>query len=234
MSKKKRNIMIVTVVLCVCAAVYLNWSYNNQEYDESAMADASLSDAKSAEEKPVSSADGYIAEYFAQARLTRQQSRDEAMELLEQATSSETASKETIDGAMNSISAMATYSMQETQIENLILAKGFEDCVAFMSAEGVTLAVPSPAEGLSAENVAKITDTILSETNYTASQLRIIEVKPREAGGGENAAEESVQPQTQEAETSEADPQEAKTPEANPQEADTPESDTNLNDEVTE
>lgn len=224
MSKTKRNIMIAAVVLCVCAAVYLNWSYNQQGYDESAIADTNLSDAKSAEETAVNTDGDYIAEYFAQARLTRQQSRDEAMDLLEQAASAQTASKETIDGAMNSIAAMATYSMQETQIENLILAKGFEDCVAFMSADGITLAVPSPAEGLAAEDVARITDTILSETSYTAAQMRIIEVKPKEAGEGENAAEENVQPETQEADT----------PETETQGEDIPETETTLNDELTD
>ena len=30
MKKTKRNIAIVTVLLFVCAAVYFNWSYNNQ------------------------------------------------------------------------------------------------------------------------------------------------------------------------------------------------------------
>lgn len=224
MSKTKRNIMIAAVVLCVCAAVYLNWSYNQQGYDESAIADTNLSDAKSAEETAVNTDGDYIAEYFAQARLTRQQSRDEAMDLLEQAASAQTASKETIDGAMNSIAAMATYSMQETQIENLILAKGFEDCVAFMSADGITLAVPSPVEGLAAEDVARITDTILSETSYTAAQMRIIEVKPKEAGEGENAAEENVQPETQEADT----------PETETQGEDIPETETTLNDELTD
>lgn len=224
MSKTKRNIMIAAVVLCVCAAVYLNWSYNQQGYDESAIADTNLSDAKSAEETAVNTDGDYIAEYFAQARLTRQQSRDEAMDLLEQAASAQTASKETIDGAMNSIAAMATYSMQETQIENLILAKGFEDCVAFMSADGITLAVPSPVEGLAAEDVARITDTILSETSYTAAQMRIIEVKPKEAGEGENAAEENVQPETQEADT----------PETETQGEGIPETETTLNDELTD
>lgn len=177
MSKKKRNVLIVAVLLCVCAAVYLNWSYNNQAANEDALADAELADEKSSEEKVVSSVDDYISEYFAEARLTRQQSRDGAMDLLEQAASSENASQETIDGAMDSIAAMATYSMQETQIENLVLAKDFEDCVAFMSSDGITLAVPAPAEGLSAEDVARITDTVLSETDYTAAQLKIIEVK---------------------------------------------------------
>ncbi|MBP8640967.1 MAG: SpoIIIAH-like family protein, partial [Oscillospiraceae bacterium] len=72
---------------------------------------------------------------------------------------------------------MATYSMMETQIENLLLAKSFAECVAFISADGVTLAVPAPAEGLAVEDVAKITDTIVAETDFAATQIRIIEVK---------------------------------------------------------
>lgn len=177
MSKKKRNILIIAVLLCVCAAVYLNWSYNNQTTLEDVLANANLAGEKSSEEEVVSKTDDYTSEYFATARLTRQQSRDEAMDLLEQAASSENASQETIDSAMNSIAAMATYSMQETQVENLILAKDFKDCVAFMSADGITLAVPSSADGLTADEVAIITDTILSETDYTAGELKIIEVK---------------------------------------------------------
>ena len=39
------------------------------------------------------------------------------------AASAETASQETIDSAMNAISAMATCSMQESQIENLLIIK---------------------------------------------------------------------------------------------------------------
>lgn len=178
MKNVKRNVTLVVVLLCVCAAVYLNWSYNNQKSEANAYADPALADAKTKEEMDAASGAGdYLSEYFAQARLTRQQSRDEALALLEAAATSETASQETIDGAMSTIAVMANYSMQETQIENLLLAKNFSDCVAFMSAEGVTLAVPAPEEGLTAEQVAQITDAILAETDYTASQIRIIEVK---------------------------------------------------------
>lgn len=177
MSSMKRNVTLVVVLLCVCAAVYLNWSYNNQKSEASAEADPALAEAKNLEESAAVNGEDYLSEYFAQARLTRQQSRDEALALLEAAATSETASQETIDGAMSTIAVMATYSMQETQIENLLLAKNFADCVAFMSAEGVTLAVPAPEEGLTAEQVAQITDAILAETDYTAAQIRIIEVK---------------------------------------------------------
>ena len=228
MTKKKRNIIIAAVVLCLCAAVYLNVSYNNQANSEDAFADAALANAKS-EEEAQASADDYLSEYFAEARLTRQQSRDEAMKLLEQAASAQTASQETIDGAMNSIAAMASYSMQETQIENLILAKNFADCVAFMSADGITLAVPAPAEGLSAEDVARITDCIVSETDYTAAQLRIIEVKKPNA----DTAGDTVEDKTDETAGDPADSADDSVAE-NEEAAAMPEGETSLNDDVIE
>ncbi len=180
MNKTKKYITIAAVLLCVCAAVYLNWSYNNEKTGSTSLSDAELANAKSGEEA-ASGLSEEVSDYFAEARLTRQQSRDEALELLKAAAASETASQETIDGAMEAISAMANYSMLETQIENLLLAKDFAECVAFISADGVTLAVPAPAEGLTAEDVAKITDAVVAETDFAATQIRIIEVKNSKA-----------------------------------------------------
>lgn len=192
MSKTKRNVSVVAVLLCLSAAVYLNWAYNNRSADE-AMAGAELASSKSAEEMEANNLDALVSDYFAQARLTRQQSRDEAIDLLETAAASENASQETIDSAVNTIAVMANYSMLETQVENLLLAKDFAECVAFMSADGVTLAVPAPAEGLTAEQVAQITDAIIAETDFTASQIKLIEVKSgsAEAKGPETQIDET-------------------------------------------
>lgn len=174
--RTKRLVTVIAVVLCVGAAAYLNWSYNKSaELPDSES--AGLAGEKSAQTSPTTKETASNSDYFAQARLTRQQSRDEALSLLKSAASSKTASKETIDGAMNAISAMANYSMEETQIENMLLAKNFSECVAFVSADGVTLAVPAPAEGLKAEDVAKITDTITTETDFKPTQIKVIEVK---------------------------------------------------------
>ena len=182
----KRNVVMVAVLLFVCAAVYLNWSYSRQygEADpamvkaedaamEAAAAEERFTETLAVEEKQAETA----SPYFATARLTRQQSRDEALSLLETAATGEGASQETIDAAMDSITAMATWSMQEAQIENLLLARDFDDCVVYMSGDGVTVAVPAPLEGLSEAAVARITDTIVNETDFAASQLRIIEVR---------------------------------------------------------
>lgn len=182
----KRNIVMVAVLLFVCAAVYLNWSYNSKygepdlamvEAEDTAVkaADEQYTQALAEEENEAETA----AAYFATARLTRQQSRDEALTLLETAAAGEGASQETIDAAMDSITTMATWSLQESQIENLLLAKDFDDCVVYMSGEGITVAVPAPAEGLSEASVARITDTITAETDLTASQIKIIEVREK-------------------------------------------------------
>ena len=55
--------------------------------------------------------------------------------------------------------------------------KDFSECVVYISNDSITVAVPAPAEGLSEEAVARITDVICTETEYDASQLNIIEVK---------------------------------------------------------
>ena len=175
MRNRKKTIAMLAVVMCVAAAVLLNWSYNNRwgkaDSQMVAAVDSQIAEANARSDNP-----GYSG-YFAEARLTRQVSRDEALALLQSAASADAASQETIDSAMNAIAAMATCSMQETQIENLLLAKDFTECVVYIGNGAVTVAVPAPADGLSDEAVAQITDIICTETEYDATELNIIEVK---------------------------------------------------------
>ena len=182
----KRNLTVLTVVLFVAAAVYFNWSYNNQ-FGKADMEMVMAEDEQmrkagtKPEETEMPEPDGedeQTSDYFAQARLTRQQSRDEALSLLESASSAEGASQEVVDSAMTAISAMATDSMTETRIENLLLAKGYADCVAYITGDTVSVAVPAPEEGLTPAQVAVITDVITSDTEFTAAQLKLVEVKP--------------------------------------------------------
>ena len=178
MKNRKRNLTMLAVMMFVCAAVALNWSYNSRWGKPDAemvyTEDEAMLAAQMDFEKTLMTSG---TEYFAEARLTRQVSRDEALELLQTAASSESASQDTIDGAMYAISNMAAFSMQEAQIENLLLAKNFEDCVVYIGADKVTVAVPAPMEGLSEEAVARITEVICTETDYSPTQLSIIEVK---------------------------------------------------------
>lgn len=188
MQRMKRNLVIAAVLVFVCAAVYFNWSYNNKwgtqdgemvSAEDDAMAEANEQYPEQGGQESAGQEDeeiSAVSEYFATARLTRQQSRDEALSLLEMAASSAGASQEVIDSAMNEISSMAVWSMQENQLENLLLAKEFAECVVFISGDSITVAVPAPLEGLTEASVARITETIVSQTDFSADQIRVIGV----------------------------------------------------------
>ncbi|MDR2421498.1 MAG: SpoIIIAH-like family protein [Oscillospiraceae bacterium] len=191
----KRNAVIITVVLFVCAAAYLNWSYNRGD-DAGNMeegASAGVQDGAVGEDIPVegelfytlertpvagaSEDAGASADFFSMTRINRKQARDAAVETLAAVNASEGASQEIIDEAMSKLTGIAGSSEKEAEVESLILAKGFDDCVVFISEDGVKVTVPAPMEGLSSVDVARITDIITSETDYEASSLQIIEVK---------------------------------------------------------
>ena len=95
MKKTKRNIAIIVVLLFVCAAIYFNWSYNTQwgkaDAEMAAAEDAATAAVKAEEDAAAASAPA-SDDYFAKARLTRQQSRDEALSLLKSASTAEGAS----------------------------------------------------------------------------------------------------------------------------------------------
>ena len=180
----KRNILIAAVLVFVGAAAWLNWSYNQRwgqadpamaaaEDEMSSAVDAILKTGRETAEPAVS---GPVSDYFAKARLTRQQSRDQALSLLETAASGEGASREVIDSAMSDITAMANWALMESKIENELLAKGFAECVVYLSAEGCTVAVPASLEGLSDAEVAQISDAVMTNTDCSAAQINVIEV----------------------------------------------------------
>ena len=123
-----------------------------------------------------SSEETQAADYFAQVRLSRQESRDSAVELLEETIAYDEGT--TVgDTASQTLNRIVGAALSEAQIESLIIAKGFTDCVTYMADDTVSVAVSAPAEGLSTADVALISDVVTSQTDYDLSQVRVIEVK---------------------------------------------------------
>ena len=179
----KRNILVLAVITLVGAAAWLNWSYN-QRWGASDSALASAEDQLTKSVSALSAESGAdqaalpasVSGYFSQARLTRQKSRDQALSLLETAASAESVNKETLTSAVDQITEMANWSLMESRIENELMAKNFAECVVYLTAKGYTVAVPAPSEGLTQAELARITDAVQANTDYTMSQINVIEV----------------------------------------------------------
>ncbi len=182
----KRNAVIATVLLFVCAGVYLNWAVNqkNAPVDltqtlnaEQVMDDSQMVIAPADQDAQTLSANqADSADYFAQVRLSRQESRDSAVELLEQTIAYDEGT-EVGDTASATLNQIVSTALSEAQIESLVIAKGYSDCVTYITDGIVSVAVSAPAEGLTDADVALISDVVTSQTDYTLSQVRIIEVK---------------------------------------------------------
>ena len=184
----KRNAVVAAIVLFVCVAVYLNWSYQQESTDTGkVLGQATLVGGKASDpilaptptpaESGVPAPSATSTGYFASARLNRQQARDSALSLLQDAASREDADEAVKNQLNDNIQTMANYTVTEAQIENLVVAKGYTDCVAFIGEEALSLAVSAPEGGLTEADTAKILDVVKQAAGFTADQVTIIEVE---------------------------------------------------------
>lgn len=180
MKKWKKNIMAAAVLVTVCAGIYLNWLYTEDQ------ATANLEDTLDAN-KLLSSdtlvmADGTnepgattVSDYFAAVRLSRQQARDSAVTLLQEAMAY--SHEETASESNAQLEEIVQVALCEAQIESLIIAKGYAECVAYISNDGISVAVATPEGGLQQQDVAVIADIVLSQSDFTMEDIHVIEVQ---------------------------------------------------------
>ena len=179
----KKNVTAAAVLVTVCAGIYLNWMYTEEEtpvsltdtlnaekvMDDSLLVMAQSDAVQTASEDFTDTA----TDYFAAVRLSRQEARDSAVNLLQEAMSYDTAPEKT----SQELEELVAVALSEAQIESLVIAKGYADCVAYMSSDGISVAVAAPEQGLQQKDVAVITDIILTQSDYEVEDIRIVEVQ---------------------------------------------------------
>lgn len=180
----KKNVTAAAVLVVVCAGIYLNWMYTEENVpvsltdtlDGSKLPDESqlvMSGDDAVQTASEDLASDTASDYFAAVRLSRQEARDSAVNLLQEAMSYDTASEQT----SQNLEELVEVALSEAQIESLVIAKGYADCVAYMSSEGISVAVAAPEQGLQQTDVAVITDIILTQSDYDVEDIRIVEVQ---------------------------------------------------------
>lgn len=207
----KRNAVVAAIVLFVCVAVYLNWSYDQGQSvngigsaanvtaernlgeaalvnsdsalaledgsssgESSAPSDKTKTEGKDAKTTSGSAEVAASGDYFATARLNREEARDNSLSILQDTVNDPAASKDAVNAASESITAMASATLQESKIESLVTAKGYSDCVAFIGDNSVSIVVKAKSQELAASDVAKITDIVVGETKFSAGDIKVI------------------------------------------------------------
>ena len=181
----KKNLVAAAILVTVCAGIYVNWLYTEDK--TAASLEDSLDTQKvmnedtlvlSGDMEAIAAGEDTIStstDYFAAVRLSRQQARDEAINLLQEAASVSGDSKAAESAA--DLEDIVQTALSEAQIESLIIAKGYADCVAYMTNDGISVAVSAPEGGLQQQDVAVIADVVMSQSGYGLDSIRVVEVR---------------------------------------------------------
>lgn len=190
---KKRQIIVVSLVLMIIAAGYLNYSYrkntegglfplakhdskignpvyveNNIQNELDTVAVNGKKAADTGDQSDVKKGD-----YFSETRFERQRAREAEVDRLDDIIGSVNVSKEERELVSKNINRIITNSDKEMVLEKLIIAKGFEDCIVFISDDMVDVVVKTTS--LTEKNVAQIVDIVCRQTKVPASNIRITE-----------------------------------------------------------
>lgn len=178
----KKNLVAAAVLVTVCAGIYVNWLYT-EDHPTADLTDT-LDKDKILSSDMLVMADGTaledslqntVSDYFAAVRLSRQEARDSAVTLLQEAMAYNNDAEQVQSNEQ--LEQIVQTALCEAQIESLIIAKGYEDCVAYMSEDGISVAVASPEGGLQKSDVAVIADIVITQSGLTMEDIRVVEVQ---------------------------------------------------------
>ena len=165
-SKLTKSLAVFVAVLLIGAAVFVNYKLFYDPVDAMGYGDGNM-------ENNFTSTDGSSSEnYFTATVLNRQQSRDEAIDVLRLVSESEDSSAEARAEASAKIAKIATDMQNESTIETLVKAKGFEECVAIISDNSISVIVGT--ESLQVSEAAQILAIVYETTGISPENVSII------------------------------------------------------------
>lgn len=174
----KRNTVIACAVILIGAAVWLNFilfsgsdsgnGYNGYDQPSGNLSD-DLNNGQTGGNQSTANNSGT---YFSATQVSRQRARDEALEVLQAVVDNTDATEAMKAEAIASIAAIADEIQKEANIESLITAKGFEQCVAVLNGETASIVVS--ADDLQAAQIAQINAIVYEQTGIAPSGVTII------------------------------------------------------------
>lgn len=110
--------------------------------------------------------------YFDKARDNRTAAREEALGILQEVLDNAQASAEDKKAATGQATAIAENVLQESKIENLILAKGFADSVVHIDGDSCSVVVQSA--DLQQQESLQIMEIVVSQSDVAADKVQIL------------------------------------------------------------
>ena len=171
----KKQIVLTSLLLALGLAVYLNYYFATlpSELPSHASSGGNMGDSRYVDNPSVASG-GEEEDYFARARRNRQAAHDEAVDLILDVLGDVKADDAMKQQATAQMQALAAAREQEGQIESLICADGYPDCVAFLEDGGCYVVVR--AETLTEAQALRISTVVTDRSGVPAQKINIVTI----------------------------------------------------------
>ena len=175
----KSQIALALLVVALGAAVWLNTKYSSvsdvQDTVSKYLGGVQYVGNESQSSAVQTGAAAESGDYFTTAKAEREKAIKAAQEQIEETLKNENASDDDKKAAVELSASLAKRIEAQTNIENLLKAKGFEKALAVISDETVTVVVKS--DGLLASETLQIQDIATEHSGIPLSGVKIITVK---------------------------------------------------------
>ena len=155
-----KQILVTGLAILVIVAGYYRWNVDSGIESTPVMSE-NVENAENNEQATSS-------DYFAKARYERDCARTEAAELLKVSNMEDEIA---LESNRKMLEAYAKNMEKETAIENMVISKGYQDCVAFVDESGARVIVKT--DSLKAESVAQIKDIVVEKTGLDPTEIKI-------------------------------------------------------------
>ena len=182
----RRNLVIAGAVALIVTAVAVNWVIfrddgkdDGYKYDASAGMSTNygttLNTGNVGDEtaKPTGSDANPTDSYFSTVEVSRQRARDEALEVLNAVVENDQASAEVKAEAMAEIQTIAKEMSQESNIESILMSKGFAQCIAVINGDSANIVVQSEGK-LQSSQLAQINAVVYEQAGIEPVNITIV------------------------------------------------------------
>ena len=183
----RRNMMIAGAVVLVVGAVAVNWIFfssndagDGYNYEASAGMSTNYGTTLTTTEvgddnsTPTGGEADSTDKYFSSVEMSRQRARDEALEVLNAVVENDKATDAVKEEAMKEMQTIAREMSQESNIESILMGKGFSQCIAVINGDTANIVVRHEGERLQSAQLAQINAVVYEQAGIEPINITVV------------------------------------------------------------
>ena len=180
MKIQKKHIVMTSLVLALATAVYINYQISQarttspaKELGAASYVNATVGETATSDEAATAMAlSKEQQDFFASERTKRQNTQDKVIDDAEEILDSDSSSDTELTEAQENVERIISFFTTQDTIETIVKAKGFSDCLCCITDMGETVIVPK--NELNENTVLSIYDAVTTHYEIASDAISVV------------------------------------------------------------